>query len=386
MRVLYISPSSLPSRSANSIHVINMAKAFCELGYQATLVSRRTLKDKKELTPLIEQAYGHLPPSLKLVTFYSKTERFTSFIIAILAIAITRSHYDLIFSRNIYFAFFLYLFTRKKFFFETHNPEKGFKKYIQKTISSSDRVSIIVISKALEELLRNTGDIHTSSQVHVLHDAAPSGIEKIELREKNDVRKDILPQHSSKTWLGYFGHLYPGRGIEIIQALAERNSEIIFLVFGGNDNIIKELSNKFANTNIVIMGHVPHQKALIYMKAMDILLMPYQRNVFIDNQEKMDTSQWMSPIKMFEYMASNAPIISSKLPVLEEVLKDEINSLLVTPDSVEEWDQALKSLLTNKNLAQAISAEAYSQYLSTYSWKARANLVLDIYSKSVHSR
>lgn len=376
MKTLYVSPSSIPSRSANSIHVVNMAKAFCESSTEVTLVFRRTVKNKNLLRSEIEQTYGSLPQNLRFVSYYSKTERLTSFFIALLALLQFREKFDLIFSRNIYFALILRATSSCMFFFETHNPEKGFRKFIQRFISSSSQVRVIVISDALRNILLRSGDIEKSSLVHVLHDAAPASIKALENEEKKKLRNNLLPDLSSKKWIGYFGHLYKGRGIEIIESLSRLNPEVVFLVFGGNESSITQLKNEYQNTNLHVMGHVPHQEVLDYMRVMDVLLMPYQESVYVDNAQRMDTSKWMSPIKMFEYMASNVPIISSKIPVLEEVLYNESNCLLVNPSEATEWNSAMKRLLNDSNLSEALSKKAYSDYQNKYSWRARAQTVI----------
>ena len=58
--------------------------------------------------------------------------------------------------------------------------------------------------------------------------------------------------------------------------------------------------------------------------------MPYQTKVSINSDNfNDDISQFISPLKMFEYLATGIPIISSDLKVLREILKDQKNSLLV---------------------------------------------------------
>ena len=69
--------------------------------------------------------------------------------------------------------------------------------------------------------------------------------------------------------------------------------------------------------------------------------MPYQRNVSIGIKGS-NTADWMSPLKLFEYMSSGVPIISSDLPVLREILEDRRNALLVPPKNFDSWDEALK--------------------------------------------
>ena len=52
----------------------------------------------------------------------------------------------------------------------------------------------------------------------------------------------------------------------------------------------------------------------------------------------------MSPLKIFEYMASKRPIVSSNHLVLKEVLKNNINSILCNPSNLNEWLKALNRL------------------------------------------
>ena len=117
-------------------------------------------------------------------------------------------------------------------------------------------------------------------------------------------------------YCGYFGQLYRGRGIEVIIDLAIRRPHIIFLVVGGNTKHVNRLN---APNNIIFIPSLPHPEALYLMKLVDVLLMPYQKSVSIGIKGH-DTARWMSPMKMFEYMSSHTPIISSDLLFCERSL------------------------------------------------------------------
>ena len=83
--------------------------------------------------------------------------------------------------------------------------------------------------------------------------------------------------------------------------------------------------------NLIYMGYFRNKDARKLMSCMDALLMPYQNKVSI-GKTKSDTSKWMSPMKMFEYLASGVPVFSSNLPVLQEILIDNVNVFLVSPE------------------------------------------------------
>ena len=77
-------------------------------------------------------------------------------------------------------------------------------------------------------------------------------------------------------------------------------------------------------------------------------------------------------MKMFEYLASGVPIISSDLPVLGEVLTDGRNALLVECDKQEKWAEAIGELKNDHRLAKKLSSKAFEDYSLKYNWNVRA--------------
>ena len=175
--------------------------------------------------------------------------------------------------------------------------------------------------------------------------------------------------------MGYFGQLYAGRGIGIIENLARLNSSVLFLVCGGNKEDVLHYKIKNNMDNLIFMGHLPAKQIKSIMSIMDVLLMPYQREVSI-GVKGVDTALWMSPIKMFEYMSVGVPIISSDLPVLREILIDKHNCLLVDPEDIMCWSSALKKILYNKLFSDKISGIAYREFRQKYTWESRAKRIL----------
>ena len=77
--------------------------------------------------------------------------------------------------------------------------------------------------------------------------------------------------------------------------------------------------------------------------------MPYQSKVSINSINfKDDNSNYISPLKMFEYLASGIPIISSDLKVLREKLVNRKNSILIKNYSNPiAWKKAINELSNN---------------------------------------
>ena len=177
---------------------------------------------------------------------------------------------------------------------------------------------------------------------------------------------------------GYFGQLNNGRGIEIIEFLSRSLPDYYFLVFGGNDDEVNKLRKKNIQSNLKYMGYFQNHESRKIMCCLDALLMPYQNKVYVGKRD-LDTSQWMSPMKMFEYLASGVPILSSDLNVLKEVLKDNENSLLIDPLDHKAWKEKLIFLEKNPKLAFNISKNAHIQYKHFHTWGIRAKKILELY-------
>ncbi|MFC1668440.1 methyltransferase domain-containing protein, partial [Chlamydiota bacterium] len=137
-------------------------------------------------------------------------------------------------------------------------------------------------------------------------------------------------------------------------------------------NSIKRTS---AVSNIVIHGFVSPSKVNRHMKEMDVLLMPYQEKVLINNNEKSDTAPWMSPMKLFEYLGSGVPILSSDLPVLREILIDKKNALLIPAGDKDCWQQGLETLKNDYTLRTTLSENA-GKIIDEYTWDRRVKHIV----------
>jgi len=89
-----------------------------------------------------------------------------------------------------------------------------------------------------------------------------------------------------------------------------------------------------------------------------------------------DAAKWMSPLKIFEYMASGKLIIASDLPVIREVLEHEFNALLCRPDNPLEWLSALRRVRDEQERCAEIAENALEVIRTKYTWLERARQIL----------
>lgn len=376
MKLAYISPSVLPSRSANSVHVMQQCDALDKLGVDVTLFAKRSQKHTSDLRTGLRGAYGVDLERVVLSTVYTPWSRFNNLTIALHAmLQVLKGGFDAVLSRNLFASFLLATLARMTLIIEVHQVESGFRGLLQRLACRRKHVSIVVISNQLGlDLAQMVGN--GVAPIHVLHDAAPDLPALPMEEERQSWRRELLGDPSERAGFvcSYVGHLYPGRGIEVIEGLARDCPDVLFLAIGGNEDAIVERRLHNAASNLRFLGHLPHPAARRAMSAVDLLLMPYQAQVSI-GLVGHDTGRWMSPMKMFEYMSSGTPFVASDLPVLREVLRDGDNAVLVAPNDLPAWRRSILALQDDPALRQTLARRAYDDYQAHYTWRRRAERI-----------
>jgi glycosyltransferase involved in cell wall biosynthesis len=78
---------------------------------------------------------------------------------------------------------------------------------------------------------------------------------------------------------------------------------------------------------------------------------------------------WLSPMKIFEYMASGTAVIASAVGQLTGVVQNGKNGLLVPPGDAPALASALKTLIDDPDLRLRLGAQAREDTVRKYSWE-----------------
>lgn len=371
MRILYIAPSTIPSHSANSIHVMKMCAAFSSLGHKLLLIyPNGDINEKK-----IFKYYGIKDEFIlrkKPLWFPARLFFLYSAIFAI------KYKPDFIISRHKE-ASLICALLHYKVFYEVHINNillrtRYFTSKLTKMILSNYIHRIIVISSLLkEDLIKELSTI--KEKIIVLHDCAE--IVKLS-NEKCDYFELKYPQlNNNKNKIGYVGSLGKGKGIETILKIAQRLPEYSFHIVGGSSDQIESLKKGLFINNVFFYGYQPHNLIPYFLNQFDILLLPNEKSMEVSSGEVV-TAKYTSPLKLFEYMASKRPIIVSDLPVLQEIIIDNYNGLIAKGDDIEDWVKKIISLLSDINLSNYIATNAFNDILLKYNWRKRIKEIIRI--------
>jgi glycosyltransferase involved in cell wall biosynthesis len=158
--------------------------------------------------------------------------------------------------------------------------------------------------------------------------------------------------------------------MEILKALKLLDGSILFVAMGGKPKHVEYYAEQAKLLGVSdktrMVGNYTQDVVALYQKAFDILLMPFP--------DSHHYRYYMSPMKMFEYMASKRPIIATDLPSIREIL-NENNAFLVEPDNMENLAKNIKKALENKDLSNKIANQAFLD-VQKYTWNKRVKKII----------
>ncbi len=368
LRIAYLSNSVIPSTSANSVHVMKMCSAFSKLGHSVTLVHPADSGAEIRLNPdEIFAWYGVGTPfervRLKCPAIKGRTA-IHGFRAARVAI---KRRADIAYCRDLSSCWFA-LRNGLRAVIELHMPPTKASRselLLGRILRHSGLLAIVVITQALVSDLQKTWNIDHHKFL-ILPDAA----DDCKLAGTADL------QAGNQQQVGYVGSLLPGKGMEIIADLPARCPWAMFHVVGGSTEQVQHWQKHLAGLpNIRMIGHVPPAEAATYVNAFDVLLAPNQPQVLVAGGT--DIGRFTSPLKIFEYMSAEKPILASDLPVLREVLRQDENARLVDPTDPDQWALELAMLRDHPDLAKRLGEAARKEWCDRFSWDARARTIVD---------
>jgi glycosyltransferase involved in cell wall biosynthesis len=370
MRIVYLAHALIPSRSANSINIMKMCAAFRRTGHEVTLlVPNRPGRDVA-----VADVFEYYGVDCRFKVGLLPWRRFPgrSYAYALgAALRLRRMNADLVYTRFLIGAAAA-VHLGSRVVFETHArpaEQSPLGELLLRSMAAHSRLArLVVISEALREdcATRTPG---VASKLVVAHDGA------------DPLPPDAVPASLGGTKgalaVGYVGQLYAGKGMELIARLAPLCPWAQFHVIGGTPADVELWKTRTQSiSNLHLHGFVPPSQVPRHLRALDVLLAPYQRTVAVFGGGG-DVAKWMSPLKLFEYMASGRPIICSDLPVLREIVEHERTALLCDPEDVAAWSAALARLRDEAPLRLSLAQSALERFESHYTWTARAKRVLD---------
>jgi len=215
--------------------------------------------------------------------------------------------------------------------------------------------------------LKNSYRIPESKSEHI-----PNGVDTELFKNYPSQRlKEQLGIHQDFV-IGYVGVLREWVEFEpvfaALEALGENYPNLRVLVIGEEGGLekTKDLARRHRiSDKVIFSGTVPYTQVPEYISCMDICLIPRKPN---------PVSEKMLPLKLFEYMACEKPVISTRLRGIMEAVQNRV----VYASTEKEYQEAIVKLYNREELRGEIGREGRRFVEKNYSWQSAASRLEEI--------
>ncbi|MBA3733325.1 glycosyltransferase family 4 protein [Patescibacteria group bacterium] len=373
MKLIYAAQIGLFDDWAHTVQIMKMCEAFSENGLEVELVvpKRKNLKNldpfvynhtkkifKITKLPYIDIFLGNSNPFfywLRLVSFLVSAKTYLMF-----------ADFDILYTREIYAGLFFSNVIMERHSFPT-NTRKIYKHILQKVSR------IVVLTSFIKSKIVEIGI--AQDKIIVCPDAVQlEDFSNIATIQKARTKLSLSTEDFLFGYIGTLKTMGMEKGVGCaIEALNHLPSNYKLYVVGGElydiDYYKKIAESSLVSDRVIFAGRVLHKDVPLYISACDALVAPFPENEHY--------SYFMSPLKIFEYMASQRPIIASDLPSLREVLTDGETAILIPPSDAISLAKAIQTISVDNELAESLVKRAYDEVIKNYTWKIRAKNILN---------
>ncbi len=187
--------------------------------------------------------------------------------------------------------------------------------------------------------------------------------------EKNSVREKWNIRHDDAV-IGIVSKLWEGKGHEIlIRAFKEvkkdiKRARLIIVGEGPLDNMLHDLVDRLGLSDSVLFTGFQMDVAAI-ISTFDVAVLPS----YFEGMGRV----------LVEAMAMEKPVVASNVGGIPDLVKDNVNGLLITPGDVKGLADALKKLLNDKRLANIMGRDGRKGITDKYSADAMVRSISNIY-------
>lgn len=170
----------------------------------------------------------------------------------------------------------------------------------------------------------------------------------------------------------YIGGITKIRGIfEMLEAVEDTDVTLYLAGSFEDDKLKSDVQTQNGYSNAQYMGFIGRsqvQNLLSTVSAGLVTLHPIPKYLTA------------LPVKMFEYMIAEVPVISSNFPYWKDIVDDAQCGICVDPQKPQEIKAAIKYILDNPEIARAMGENGRKMVLQKYNWEIERVKLLSIYA------
>lgn len=398
MKLTYLTLARLPTEKAHGIQITKMCSALAAAGAQVRLVHpfrrQTTALEGADLFSFYSVPRTFSVETARNFDLFSFEHRLPKRLFQLLmtlhslawsAVTVckrTEEPGEVYFTRDIPVGLILTIL-RRPFVLELHAIPRGIQRWMLKLVSflPGKLIGIVTLTQFIKERLVKSG--FDLASISVLPDGVD--LNQYSSLPSTDEARQRYGLNQGSFIVGYIGRFQAvghEKGISnLISAIAllkreNPNRPITLLCVGGPSSMIQkyqELAEQLGLTpqEVILWDRMPHSEIPAIIKACDVVTIPSPNIEFF--------AYFVSPLKLFEYLAAGSLIVSTDLPSIREILKDGVNAILTPDDSPEALAEGIRRGMQDPILREALCSAALN-LSRKFDWKERATKILNIVS------
>ncbi len=384
-RVLYTAFDIVPSPKGASTHILQNTRGLAERGYEVHLFT-----PTDGILPLEDSLDGtrvtRVAQDLSL-NFLARAANFGRAVLAHLAL---NPNYDVAHYRNIWDGLAIAQ-NKKKFGYKTLFEVNGLasielkyhypgldadllakiKEQELATLHLSD--AIVCPSRVTRDYLASLG--LDRGRVAVI----PNGVSPSDFSPS-----PLPPRDSCVPTLLYIGTLADWQGLDVlIKALPKilEHCDVRLQIVGRGRSrqrklLAKHIRKLGLTEHVIVQPAVAHHEVPALIAGADICVAPLGLN-------DRNVTQGACPIKLLEYMAAARPLLASNMPIVRELVREDIDALLFSPNDPEDLARQALALLNDFELSKRLAESASERALTKFTWHESQKKLGKVYERLV---
>jgi glycosyltransferase involved in cell wall biosynthesis len=184
----------------------------------------------------------------------------------------------------------------------------------------------------------------------------------------------------------YIGTLADWQGLEIVvrslPKILEQRPVRLQIVGRGRSRqrkmLAKQIRKLGIEDHVIVQPAVSHHEIPALIASTDICVAPLGLN-------DRNVTQGACPIKLLEYMAAGRPMLASNMPIVRELVREDMDALLFSPNDPDDLARQTLALLNDFELSKRLANSASERALSKFTWHESQKKLLKVYEKLMES-
>ena len=184
----------------------------------------------------------------------------------------------------------------------------------------------------------------------------------------------------------YIGTLADWQGLDIVikalpKILEQQPVKLRILGRGRSRQrkmLAKQIRKLGLEDHVIVQPAVPHHEIPAVISSADICVAPLGLN-------DRNVTQGACPIKVLEYMAAGRPLLASNMPIVRELVREDLDGLLFSPNDPADLAYQANQLLKDMDLSKRLADSAAGYVREKFTWHESQKKLLKVYERLLAS-